>query len=94
MGQDTVNLKVISTSGDVVERAQATTVLRLLERGKHWVLVTLLLGNVVVNEALPIVLDQTLGGGWLAVVGSTVLIGMLFLRYVMTKTHSFCSHLR
>ena len=48
--------------------------LRLLKRGKHWVLVTLLLGNVITNETLPIVLDRSLGGGWPAVLGSTVLI--------------------
>ena len=52
--------------------------LRLLERGKHWVLVTLLLGNVITNETLPIVLDRSLGGGWPAVLGSTVLIGEPF----------------
>ena len=37
-------------------------------------LVTLLLGNVITNETLPIVLDRSLGGGWPAVLGSTVLI--------------------
>ena len=48
--------------------------LKLLGRGKHWVLVTLLLGNVITNETLPIVLDRSLGGGWPAVLGSTALI--------------------
>ncbi|KAF5669006.1 hypothetical protein FHETE_5098 [Fusarium heterosporum] len=52
----------------------AKRVLKLLNRGKHWVLVTLLLSNVIVNESLPVVLDRTLGGGVAAVVGSTVLI--------------------
>jgi metal transporter CNNM len=46
----------------------------LLKKGKHWVLVTLLLSNVITNETLPIVLDRSLGGGWPAVLGSTVLI--------------------
>jgi len=50
-------------------------VLNLLKKGKHWVLVTLLLSNVITNETLPIVLDRSLGGGWPAVLGSTVLIG-------------------
>lgn len=50
--------------------------LDLLRKGKHWVLVTLLLSNVITNETLPIVLDRSLGGGWPAVLGSTVLIGM------------------
>lgn len=48
--------------------------MRLLKKGKHWVLVTLLLSNVITNETLPIVLDRSLGGGWPAVLGSTVLI--------------------
>lgn len=38
-------------------------------------LVTLLLSNVITNETLPIVLDRSLGGGWPAVLSSTVLIG-------------------
>ncbi|KAL5337252.1 hypothetical protein BJX70DRAFT_370341 [Aspergillus crustosus] len=74
MGQDAVHLQVLATSGDGPERKHAITVLKLIGKGKHWVLVTLLLGNVVVNESLPIVLDKTLGGGWPAILGSTVLI--------------------
>ena len=73
--QDEIYLQVIKQSGDGVEKKHATKVLRLLNRGKHWVLVTLLLGNVITNETLPIVLDRSLGGGWPAVLGSTVLIG-------------------
>ncbi|KAL9638151.1 MAG: hypothetical protein Q9164_001745 [Protoblastenia rupestris] len=69
MGQDEIYLQVIKTSGDGSERKHATRVLRLLERGKHWVLVTLLLGNVITNETLPIVIDRSLGGGWPAVLG-------------------------
>lgn len=75
MGQDEIYLQVLAASGDKSERKNASRVLRLLKRGKHWVLVTLLLSNVITNETLPIVLDRSLGGGWPAVVGSTVLIG-------------------
>lgn len=75
MGQDEIYLQVIATSGEGAERKNAKKVLKLLKRGKHWVLVTLLLGNVITNETLPIVLDRSLGGGWPAVLGSTVLIG-------------------
>ncbi|KAI9709424.1 MAG: hypothetical protein M1812_007701 [Candelaria pacifica] len=74
MGQDEIYLQVLHTSGDGSERKHSGKVLRLLNRGKHWVLVTLLLGNVITNETLPIVLDRSLGGGWPAVLGSTVLI--------------------
>lgn len=67
-------LRVIKESGEGREKRNAAKVLGLLERGKHWVLVTLLLSNVITNETLPIVLDRSLGGGWPAVLGSTVLI--------------------
>lgn len=77
MGQDEVYLQVIEDSGEGREKKSAGKVLRLLKRGKHWVLVTLLLSNVITNETLPIVLDRSLGGGWPAVLGSTVLIGKI-----------------
>lgn len=76
MGQDEIYLQVIATSGEGSEKKSAAKVLRLLKKGKHWVLVTLLLSNVITNETLPIVLDRSLGGGWPAVLSSTVLIGM------------------
>jgi metal transporter CNNM len=76
MGQDETYLQVIATSGEGSERRHADRVLNLLKKGKHWVLVTLLLSNVITNETLPIVLDRSLGGGWPAVLSSTVLIGL------------------
>ncbi|KAI5294629.1 hypothetical protein KEM52_003568 [Ascosphaera acerosa] len=74
MGQDEIYLQVLKTSGDDTERKHASRVLDLLHKGKHWVLVTLLLSNVITNETLPIVLDRSIGGGWPAILGSTVLI--------------------
>jgi len=75
MGQDEIHLAVLEGSGEGKEKIHAGRVLQLLKRGKHWVLVTLLLCNVITNETLPIVLDRSLGGGWPAVVSSTGLIG-------------------
>jgi metal transporter CNNM len=75
MVQDEIYLQVIEDSGEGKEKVHAAKVLNLLRKGKHWVLVTLLLSNVITNETLPIVLDRSLGGGWPAVLGSTVLIG-------------------
>lgn len=46
-----------------------------MQRGRHWVLVVLLLGNVIVNESLPIFLDSAIGGGLPAVAISTTTIG-------------------
>ncbi|OAD69006.1 hypothetical protein PHYBLDRAFT_22162 [Phycomyces blakesleeanus NRRL 1555(-)] len=74
MGLDETNLHVLIESGTPDERENAKKVLRLLDRGKHWVLVTLLLSNVIVNETLPIVLHEVAGGGLQAVVISTALI--------------------
>jgi metal transporter CNNM len=74
MGQDSIYLQVLSGDPAESQSKNANRVLKLLNRGKHWVLVTLLLSNVIVNESLPVVLDRTLGGGVAAVVGSTVLI--------------------
>ncbi|ORY80028.1 hypothetical protein BCR37DRAFT_388387 [Protomyces lactucae-debilis] len=74
MGQDIINLQVLAESGEERERRHAAKVLSLLKRGKHWVLVTLLLCNVLTNESLPIVMDSILPGGLYAVAISTVSI--------------------
>lgn len=74
MGLDQTNLQVMVESGTEEEKKNATKVLALLDRGKHWVLVTFLLSNVIINETLPIILDDILSGGWQAIVASTALI--------------------
>ncbi|KAI1790507.1 hypothetical protein LXA43DRAFT_1016567 [Ganoderma leucocontextum] len=75
MGLDQLHLRVLSTSSDdPKERKNAQKVLSLLQRGRHWVLVVLLLGNVIVNESLPIFLDSALGGGVAAIAISTTMI--------------------
>ncbi|KAG7901072.1 hypothetical protein KL905_004590 [Ogataea polymorpha] len=74
MGQDELYLKVIADSGTPSERKWAHEVLKLIGRGKHWVLVTLLLSNVITNETLPVMLDRFLGGGFAAVFSATASI--------------------
>ncbi|KAG1809821.1 uncharacterized protein HD556DRAFT_7166 [Suillus plorans] len=75
MGLDELHLRVLATSSeDLTEKRNAQKVLRLMQRGRHWVLVVLLLANVVINESLPIFLDGALGGGIAAVVISTTAI--------------------
>lgn len=78
MGQDSIYLQVLAGDPDESQSKNAKRVYDLLKKGKHWVLVTLLLSNVIVNESLPIVLDRCLGGGVTAVVGSTILIGKFY----------------
>ncbi|KAF8330343.1 DUF21-domain-containing protein [Cantharellus anzutake] len=75
MGLDLLHLRVLaSSSDDAEERKNANTVLKLLDKGRHWVLVVLLLGNVIINESLPIFLDSAIGAGFTAVVISTVMV--------------------
>lgn len=75
MGLDELHLRVLAASSDdIKEKRNAQKVLRLMKRGRHWVLVVLLLGNVIINESLPIFLDSAIGGGIAAVVISTVAI--------------------
>lgn len=74
MGQDQIHLQIIARCGTSKERRDAVKVLTVLQRGRHWVLVALLLGNVITNETLPVVLDREVSGGWFAVLASTLLI--------------------
>jgi metal transporter CNNM len=74
MSQDEITLRVLSLSGDEPQKSDAKTVLSLLQKGKHWILVTLLLGNVIVNETLPVFLDREMMGGLVAIMISTALI--------------------
>lgn len=94
MGQDEIYLQVLATSGEPHERKTSKKVLRLLKYGKHWVLVTLLLSNVITNETLPIVLDRSLGGGWPAVLSSTVLIGTFGPHLPLLYVADLSSYLR
>lgn len=47
-----------------------------VRKNGHLLLVSLLLANMVVNETLPVISDEVLGGGFAAVAVSTVLIVM------------------
>ncbi|CAO3609445.1 unnamed protein product [Cunninghamella blakesleeana] len=74
MGLDETNLQVLVETGTDTEKKNAKKVLGLITGKRHWLLVTLLLSNVIVNETLPIVLHGVIGGGWQAVALSTALI--------------------
>ncbi|KAF8959833.1 hypothetical protein BDZ97DRAFT_1836104 [Flammula alnicola] len=80
MGLDELHLRVLATSSRTFLRRGTrrkvwmVLVLKLMQHGKHWVLVVLLLGNVIVNESLPIFLDSALGGGYVAIAISTTAI--------------------
>jgi metal transporter CNNM len=76
MGLDSTNLKVLSSSGTPQQQHDARAVLSLLSRGRHWVLVSLLLGNVLVNETLPVFLDSITGGGglWAILISAALIV--------------------
>ena len=75
MNQDEIYLQVLTTSGTETQSKQASKILNMFKRrGKHLILVTLLLCNVITNETLPIVLDRIAGGGVTAVVASSVFV--------------------
>ncbi|KAI9226630.1 MAG: hypothetical protein DHS80DRAFT_3370, partial [Piptocephalis tieghemiana] len=74
MSQDETHLEVLKHSDDAKIRKHATKLLDLLRHRQHWILITLLLSNVVVNETLPIILHSLFGSGLNAVIASTVLI--------------------
>ncbi|KAJ1644757.1 hypothetical protein LPJ64_003587 [Coemansia asiatica] len=71
MSLDEMNLQILATSGTPLQQEYAKRIQPIRKNG-HWLLVTLLLGNTVVNETLPIVMDSVFGGGgFTAVVVST-----------------------
>ncbi|KAJ2699393.1 hypothetical protein FB645_005333 [Coemansia sp. IMI 203386] len=73
MSLDETNLHILATSGTPVQQKYARRIQPIRKNG-HWLLVTLLLGNTVINETLPIVMDSILGGGVMAILVSTASI--------------------
>ncbi|KAJ1838663.1 hypothetical protein LPJ70_005369, partial [Coemansia sp. RSA 2708] len=73
MSLDETNLQILATSGTAQQQKYARRIQPIRKNG-HWLLVTLLLGNTVINETLPIMLDSILGGGIMAVLVSTAAI--------------------
>ncbi|KAJ2718820.1 hypothetical protein GGI07_005567, partial [Coemansia sp. Benny D115] len=73
MSLDETNLHILATSGTPKQQQYAKRIQPIRKNG-HWLLVTLLLGNTVINETLPIVMDSILGGGVMAVLVSTASI--------------------
>lgn len=73
MTMDMLNLQVLQRSDVEQERMYAAKIAPI-RKHEHWLLITLLLANVIVNESLPILLDDILGGGFLAIFISTALV--------------------
>ncbi|KAJ1964698.1 hypothetical protein IWQ62_002859 [Dispira parvispora] len=73
MSIDETNLHILSISGDERQKRYAARIQPIRKNG-HWLLVTLLLTNTLVNESLPIIMDSIFGGGVTAILASTALI--------------------
>eukprot|EP00835_Amoeboradix_gromovi_P005356 NODE_495_length_7749_cov_0.107974.p4 type:complete len:312 gc:universal NODE_495_length_7749_cov_0.107974:1419-2354(+) len=70
---DVTNLQVLIDSGDPQQKKYAKKILPLRKKG-HWLLSTLLISNVIVNETLPILTESLYTGGWISVAVSSGLI--------------------
>ncbi|KAF8582387.1 DUF21-domain-containing protein [Ramaria rubella] len=73
MSLDETQLNVLASSGTPKQREYAKKIIPVRKNG-HLLLVSLLLANMVVNETLPVISDEVLGGGVSAVAVSTILI--------------------
>ncbi|CAG8455229.1 9643_t:CDS:2 [Dentiscutata heterogama] len=74
MSLDETNLHILCRSEDPKKRKYAARIQPIRKNG-HLLLVTLLLSNVLVNETLPIVMDDIMGSGSIsAILASSALI--------------------
>ena len=72
MSLDQTELKIVMSTGTEQEQQHATTILPVRALG-NFLLCSILLGNVLVNNTLTIMLDTVMGGGGTgAVIGSTL----------------------
>ncbi|WVQ95879.1 hypothetical protein IAU59_002978 [Kwoniella sp. CBS 9459] len=70
---DQTQLQVLSISGTPKQQEYARRIMPV-RKDSHLLLTTLILGNMIVNEALPVVMDNVIGGGIYAVIASTALV--------------------
>lgn len=73
MSLDPTTLKLVMESGSGQQKTYAKLIYRVRRYG-NYLLCTLLLGNVLVNNSLAILLDSVLGSGVYAIISSTVAI--------------------
>ena len=73
MSLDSTNIAILKASGSAKEKAYAERI-EPIRRNTHLLLVTLLLGNTIVNESLPVLFHTLQLDGYQAVLISTALI--------------------
>ncbi|KAJ3049696.1 hypothetical protein HK097_009332 [Rhizophlyctis rosea] len=73
MSLDPTDLRILKTAGSEKEKKAAEKIEPIRKLG-HQLLVTFLVINAIINETLPILLDDVLGGGVLAILIATILV--------------------
>jgi len=86
MSLDQTELSIMENSGTPQEKQYAKTIRPVRKRG-NFLLCTILLGNVLVNNTLAILLDDLTGSGMIAIVGAT--FGIVVFGEIIPQ--AFCS---
>ncbi|CAG8856035.1 32555_t:CDS:2, partial [Gigaspora margarita] len=73
MSLDETNINILIRSEDPKKRKYAACILPIHKNG-HLLLINLLVCNVLVNETLPIIMDDVIGSGISAILASSTLI--------------------
>lgn len=89
LSMDETKIQVLMNSGTDKQKRAASRI-KPLRKNPHLLLVTLLLGSTIINETLPILLDNLFNGSsqWLAIIVSTVLV----LIFAEILPQALCTH--
>lgn len=84
---DSTKLQVLISSGSTKQKRAANRVAPL-RKNTHLLLATLLLGNTIINETLPILLHNIVENEWIAIGVSVVLV----LTFAELMPQALCTH--
>ena len=84
---DETKIQVLIKSGTIQQKIAATRI-QPLRRNTHLLLATLLLGNTIINETLPILLHALVTNEWIAIAVSVILV----LTFAELLPQALCTH--